>query len=113
VLLYRVTHHNPPTLDDMKSYWDLGRRPPLVQLTDGYKRDDERAYKGVSTFDTRERMAAKARALALGEFVAELDVPASVELAVNPRTGHTRLHGTTPEQLIGYVRNVWQVDDAG
>ena len=27
VRLYRVTKSNPPTEEDMMSYWDLGKRP--------------------------------------------------------------------------------------
>lgn len=56
--LYRITRNDPPTVDDMKSHWDLGKRPARLR--------DEAAWKEVSVFDSAERAAAKVRARDLG-----------------------------------------------
>lgn len=100
--LYRITKSNPPTQDDMKSHWDLGRRPG--------RPSDEASYREVSVFDTREAAARKARALQLGEFIAELEVPDAVPRSYSAHSGHVGLRETTPEQLLGYVRRVQRLD---
>jgi hypothetical protein len=109
VLLYRATRHNPPTEEDMSSDWDLGERPP-----EPYKPRDVASYKAVSTFDSLEKAAAKARNRNLGEYVAEIDAPDSVERKHSPESGHVELRDTTPAQLLGYLSgNVWRVDEVG
>src|SRR6266699_396784 len=92
--------NNPPTPDDMKSHWDLGRRPG--------RRQDEAAWKEVSTFETTATAAARARARNLGDYIAELEVP---EQAVRSRTstGHVGLYGMTPEQLLGCIQSIVRV----
>jgi hypothetical protein len=64
VRLYRVTNNDPPIDDDMRSHWDLGRRPERSK--------DEAAWKEVSTFVTAELAAEKARLHHLGTYIAEL-----------------------------------------
>jgi hypothetical protein len=63
VRLYRATKNNPPTDEDMMSYWDLGRRPPRTEDDPRYEQD-KAAYEEVSTFVTAEEAAAKAKARA-------------------------------------------------
>ena len=106
--LYRVTKSNPPTEEDMMSYWDLGRRPGRPRDDPRYERD-KAAYEEVSTFVTTEEAAAKARARNLGEYIAELEVPDDTQMSVGG--GHRGLIGTTPGQLLGMVRNVRPVDE--
>lgn len=101
--LYRVTRNNPPVVDDMKSHWDLGKRPA--------KERDEASYKEVSTFETPQAAAAKARARGLGMYIAELEVPESTVGSRTASSGHVGLAGTTPEQLLGYVQQVMRVDE--
>jgi hypothetical protein len=103
VRLYRVTKNKPPVDNDMKSHWDLGYRPS--------RPSGEAAYKEVSTFDTAERAAAKARARDLGEYVAELEIPDETPMSRNEETGHRGLQGMTPEQLLGCVQDVRRVDE--
>ena len=87
----------------MRSHWDLGKRPSRQQ--------EEAAYKEVSTFDTPKRAADKAQARDLGEYIALLDVPDAIPMSRKPASGHVGLIGTTPDQLLGYVRAVHRVDE--
>lgn len=106
--LYRVTKNDPPTAEDMMSYWDLGRRPARSQDDPRYEQD-RAAYEEVSTFVTAEEAAAKARTRNLGDYIAELEVPDDAPMSVI--RGHRGLIGTTPDQLLGMVRNVRPVDE--
>ena len=101
--LYRVTKNDPPIDDDMKSHWDLGRRPERSK--------DEAAWKEVSTFVTAELAAEKARLHRLGGYIAELEVPDDALMTRKP-SGHVGLIGTTPGELLSMVRNVRRVDEA-
>jgi|HubBroStandDraft_4_1064222.scaffolds.fasta_scaffold164559_3 hypothetical protein len=87
----------------MRSQWDLGKRPA--------KAKDERGFKAVSTYTTAAKMRQVALLYDLGGFIAELDVPDDVERTEKAESGHVDLHGTTPMQLFGYVRNVRSVDE--
>ena len=89
----------------MQSHWDRGNRPVRPR--------DERSYRAVSAFATREAAVRKATARNLGAYIAELEIPATTEHTDNPITGHVDLYGTTPEQLLGYVRHVWTVEEVG
>lgn len=93
--LFRATRSDPPTPDDFRSYWDLRKRPS--------KPTDEQTFKAVSTFTTFEEAVTKARRYDLGDFIAELEVTETVETTV--KRLHADLHGTTPEQLLGYVKS--------
>ena len=101
--LYRVTRDNPPTENDMLSHWDLGKRPSDPR--------SEAAHKEVSAFDTLEAAAKKARARGLGEYIAELEVPDETPRSYASSTGHIGLQGTTPGQLLRWVRDVRRVDE--
>lgn len=101
--LYRATRSNPPTERDMLSHWDLGKRPSDPR--------SEAAFKEVSTFDTLEAAARKARAARLGEYIAELEVPDATPHSYKQSTGHIGLQGTTPEQLLARVRDVRPVGE--
>ena len=87
----------------MLSHWDLGKRPRDPR--------SEAAYREVSTFDTPEVAARKARAYDLGEYVAELEIPDDTPHSYTTSTGHTGLQGTTPEQLLACVRGVRRVEE--
>ena len=102
--VYWITKNDPPTEDDMKSHWDLGRRPASQR--------DEAVYKEVSVFETSEAAATKARARNLGEYIAELEVPDTMIGSRNPQTRHCGLTGTTPDQLLDLVQDVQQIDQA-
>jgi hypothetical protein len=103
VRLYRVTKNDPPTEEDMMSYWDLyvERRP---------QGSGEVSWKEVSTFVTAELAAAKARARNLGEYIAELEVPEDA-IASRAPSGHVGVSGLTPHQLLSMVQNIRRVDD--
>jgi hypothetical protein len=111
VLLYRVTKTNPPTAEDMKSHWELGKRPPRQGSEAAYQRSVE-AYKEVSTFETARAAAAKARTRRLGQYIAELEVPETAIASRTPSSSHVGLTGLTPEQLLDSVLRVQSVDDA-
>jgi len=103
VHLYRATRNDPPTEEDMKSHWDLGKRPSLPR--------DEASYREVSVFDTPEAAARKARAYGLGDYIACLDVPDETAMTRSPSSGHVGLAGTNPAQLLGCVQDVQTVDE--
>lgn len=94
--LFRVVRTNPPSAQDFKSPWDLGRQPRKNRPM------QVRLYRGVSTFETLGMARDKATEANLGDFVAELEVPDGVARNPNGR-GHVDLEGTTPAQLLGYV----------
>jgi hypothetical protein len=108
VRLYRVTKSNPPSEEDMMSYWALGRRPPRDENDPRYEHD-RAAYEEVSAFVNAERAARKAQAVGLGEYVAELDVPDDAPMSGSGY--HRGLRGTSPDQLLGMVRSVQSVDE--
>jgi hypothetical protein len=95
--LFRVIRRNPPTARDFESPLAKGRKPPGPEQEEGYR--------AVSTFITLELARHKAIDLRLGDFVAELEVPAAVEQHPDAE-GHVDLENTTPEQLLGYVVQV-------
>jgi hypothetical protein len=87
----------------MRSHWDLGKRPK--------DRRDEAAYQEVSTFETVEAAAAKARARNLGEYIAELEVPDSAIASRSASTRHVGVSNMTPQQLLLCVQSVVLVED--
>lgn len=106
--LYRVTKSNPPTDEDMMSYWALGRRPGRPEDDPRYA-EDKAAYEEVSVFLTAQRAARKAVAKNLGDYVAELEVPDNTPMSV--KGGHRGLIGTDPSDLLGMVLNARRVDE--
>jgi len=70
---------------------------------------DQAAWQEVSTFVTAELAAVKARLYKLGEYIAELEVPDTASMTI--KGGHVGLIGTTPDQLLGMVRNVQRLDE--
>jgi len=89
----------------MKSHWDLGRRPANPTPR------DEEAYREVSTFNSAQAAAHKARARGLGDYIATLEVPDTVNKTIKESTGHVGLSGTAPDELLGYVQSVQTVED--
>ena len=82
----------------MLSYWELGYRPDRSK--------DEAKFRAVSLFDEFDQAVAKtqARNLALGSYIAELEIPDEVEeLSYNRKTGHHSVTGMTAEQLLESV----------
>lgn len=101
--LFRAVRTNPPTENDFRSPWDLGRRPRKNRVM------QVRLYQGVSTYETLEMMIEKATEAELGDFVAELEVPDEVGRNGNGR-GHVDLEGTTPSQLLNYVVQIHAIE---
>lgn len=105
--MFRAVKGNPPVRQDFECYWDQGGRPERrtspAQI---------RTFKSVSTFDTLERARAKASALGLGRYIAELKLPDDVKRQIRA-TGHVDLEETTPEQLLGYVVKLHPLQEAG
>lgn len=102
--IYRVTKSDPPTEADMRSYWDLGRRPFP------YRPQDEAAYREVSAFVSAELAARTARLRGLGDYIAELDIPDDTSMSRTAR-GHLGLRGLAPAELLGMVINVRSVSE--
>jgi hypothetical protein len=100
--LFRAVHTSAPTQQDMRSAWDRGLRPVILNAA------NVRAYQGVSVFVSLRQLRDKSLAFpAIGRFAAELEVPDDVVGSASPRDdGHVRLDGTTPDQLLGYVVSV-------
>ena len=103
--MFRAVRTNPPTEQDFRSAWDLGRRPP-GKNPPGMQ---VRLYQGVSTFETLEMAIEKAVEARLGDFVAELEVPDSVARNPNGR-GHVDVEGTKPGQLLQYVVQTHRIE---
>src|SRR3982074_853657 len=101
--LFRAVRTNPPTEQDFRSPWDLGRRPREKRPL------QVRLYQGVSTYETLEMMIEKAIEAGLGDFVAELEVPDEVRRNAKGR-GHVDLEGTTPSQLMAYVVQIHAIE---
>ena len=102
--LYRIVKGPEPTIDDFRSYECEGR--PLPPKANARPR---RKWKAVSTFDTLALAADRALALQLGSWAAELAVPDQVELdedAPRPLGRHVSIIGSSPAELLGYVRRV-------
>lgn len=105
VILYRIVLTDPPTIDDMRSYEELGI--PL-------RRDDpesRRLARGISLFDSLERARKQARRKPwLGNaFIVEMVIPAGrfqIEPTAGP--GHYTAWGE-PGAMLDCVRRVDRV----
>ena len=81
--VYRVTATNPPTIEDLKSNKEKGLTPRTPEIR------DPKIYEAVSTWETFEQAADKARAYSsLGNYVAELDVADKWCYTGLPTVGH-------------------------
>ena len=95
--VYRVVRSNPPTEADFRSPVDAGKLPP--------KNRPSRTWKAVSSFIEFDKAVDKAAAYDLGDFIAALEIPDTVQATVSD-TGHVDLEDTTPGELLGYVVQV-------
>jgi hypothetical protein len=84
---YRITKSNPPTVEDFKSHAELGlSKPPDLP---------QRRWEGVSMWNDIERATALAlRRPKLGTFIAEVELPDSVERAPEGSPGHFEVYGS-------------------
>lgn len=103
--LYRVCRRNPPSPEDLMSHEAQGKQPPRNAPPEVLE-----SWERVSTLTTKGLAREIADEARLGEWVATLEVPESVEVKVGrPRRSpgrHVDLIGTTPEQLRGYISRV-------
>ena len=102
--LFRVVRHDPPTHDDFTSHEAMGK--PLPKRADAAL---ARRWRGVSVLTTLELAREVGRGGRLGSWVAELEVPDSVERDIDaerPLGRHLDLFGATPEQLLGYTLRI-------
>jgi hypothetical protein len=103
VVLYRVVQNNPPAMYDFLSREALGMQPrhPTAKAL--------RLWSGLSMNRTREQAALLATASPwLGEFIAELHVPADGSFRYelnNGRNGHCTVWGE-PSDLLALVVSV-------
>lgn len=105
VLFYRIVLTDPPTIDDMRSYQELGI--PL-RRTDP---ESLRRASGISLFDTLERARKQARRKPwLGNaFIAELAIPIGrFQIEQTASAGHYTLWGDA-HAILDYVRRVERV----
>lgn len=87
-IFYRIVKTDPPTLDDFKSYRELG----IPARTD----DPEvlRMREGISVYATETQARNRSRAVPhLGRYVAMLEIPDSAAIT-HRRTGDSRGHHT-------------------
>lgn len=102
ITLYRIVRTNPPTVDDMRSYAELGI--PLL-------RDDpesRRLARGISLFDSlRQARHLAHRKRWLGNaFIAELAIPVgSFQLERTGGRGHYTLWGD-PHAILSCARRI-------
>jgi hypothetical protein len=105
-MLYRIVVTNPPTLDDMRSYQDLG-----VALRNDAP-EWRRLASGISLFDSLERAREKARRKPwLGHaFIAEMTIPVDqVRIEKTAGPGHYTVWGE-PSAMLGFVMRVERVE---
>lgn len=106
ITLYRIVRTGSPTVDDMRSYADLGI--PL-------RRDDpasRRRAGGISLFDSLEQARRQARGKPwLGNaFIATLEIPADrFQIERTGGRGHYTLWGA-PHAILSHVRRVEHVE---
>lgn len=108
ITLYRIVQHNPPTIDDMRSYHELSVQP--------FRDDAEtrRLMQGISLYNTVQQacnQAASAPRLG-GRFIAELRIPSDAPVTIE-RTGTQRGHHTlwgSPDGILGYVSRVFPIE---
>ncbi len=104
-ILYRIVRTNPPTLDDMRSYKELGiplRRADPESL---------RRATGISLFHSLERARKQARRKPwMGNaFIAELAIPVDhVRVEETASAGHYTAWGDA-DAMLDYVRRVERV----
>lgn len=95
---FRIVQTRPPTVDDFRSYRELGM--PLLRDTP----ISRRRWEGISVYETFEQAAKQARDLRykFGAFTAELAIPdddPSITLEPGrPQSGHRTLHVAPLEQ---------------
>ena len=102
VILYRIVHTESPTVDDMKSYAELGI--PLRHDS----QEARRKAKGVSMFDSLEQARRQARGKPwLGDaHIAEIVFPADrFQFEKSGGRGHYTVWGNAHD-ILGYVTRV-------
>jgi hypothetical protein len=105
IVLYRIVITNPPTLDDMRSYQELG-----IPLR-GDSPDVRRLASGISLFDSLDRARQQARRKPwLGQaFIAELEIPAGrIQIEKTGGAGHYTAWAD-PDAMLEFVRRVERV----
>lgn len=108
--LFRVCKAEEPTDWDLQSHEARGKRPPRDAPLDLV-----RDWPRLSTFSTLAMARAMAVQAHLGDWVAELDVPAEVEkrYGANKALGrHVSLLDTTPDEIRGYIVAVTRIPHA-
>ena len=103
--LYRIVRTDPPTLDDMRSYIDMGI--PL-------RRNDPESLRrasGISLFDTlaRARRQARRQPWMGNAFIAEMVIPLDrIDIEQTAVRGHFTAWGA-PDAMLEYVRRIERV----
>jgi hypothetical protein len=107
---HRVVKANPATVDDFKSYDELGRPPPRDFLGDPARL---RSWQRVSVFDTEDgarRVARASRNMRLGRYIAQLripvDQPERFDLERTGSHGHYDVRASAADLLACVVRVV-------
>lgn len=100
--LFRICRTEVPTDWDLQSHEARGKRPPR-----GAPASVIRDWPRLSVYTTRAMAEDKAREIVhLGSWVAELEVPAEVQMfrgGATPLGRHVSLVGTNPDELRRYV----------
>jgi len=98
VRVYRIVRTNPPTIDDFKSNQEKGLPAR------GLEKRDPTIHRAVSTWDALGTAEEKARAYALGDFIAEMDIDEAPDLTIyqHSSSGHLALIGPA-QALLGRV----------
>lgn len=104
---YRIVRSNPPTLDDVRSYEELGIEPR------GNDPEASRLFRGISLYNTRQqaRNQAAGRPWRGNAFIAELQIPGDAPVTIE-RTGTRRGHYTlwgNPHDILALVTAVQPV----
>jgi hypothetical protein len=98
-VFYRLLTANPPTLDDFRSYADLGRMPPASVRSDP---DFLRRWEGLSVYDTLtaayELVLSRERNRERWPFIGVLHIPDEAPIIYEgPEShGHWNLYGADP-----------------
>ena len=92
--VFRAVPALPATVEDFRSYRELGKAPPRAPGVTRDKAD------GVSVFNTLERVRKVAAELELGEWIVELELPDDGSVEIGPVSPHGHVTLWAPKELL-------------
>ena len=97
--LFRIVSAAKPTVDDFR---------PSGRVAPNQKEDTQRLRDGVSMLKTLAQARRRARALAMGDYIAEVELPMTIRAERTLSRGHHTVWAA-PDVLLGLVTRVYPV----